>query len=143
IHHAVDAAVIACVTTGAVQKLSTAYKFKHEEKRYDAPGFGADIAEPYKGFSEELAARCLADEDVMHERLRALGVDEETVAAAKPVFVSRMPKRKGKGPIHEDTIFSAKHIRSDGVAVKKVSLINLSFKKDKNGEVYIENYYRK
>ena len=143
IHHAVDAAVIACVTAGAVQKLSTAYKFKHEEKRYDAPGFGADIAEPYKGFSEELAARCLADEDVMHERLRALGVDEETVAAAKSVFVSRMPKRKGKGPIHKETILGAKYVRNEGVAVKKAPITSLKLDKDKNtGEYYIKDYFR-
>ena len=143
IHHAVDAAVIACVTAGAVQKLSTAYKFKHEEKRYDAPGFGADIAEPYKGFSEELAARCLADEDVMHERLRALGFDEETVAAAKSVFVSRMPKRKGKGPIHKETILGAKYVRNEGVAVKKVPITSLKLDKDKNtGEYYIKDYFR-
>ena len=143
IHHAVDAAVIACVTTGAVQKLSTAYKFKHEEKRYDAPGFGADIAEPYKGFSEELAARCLADENIMHERLRALGVDEEAVAAAKPVFVSRMPKRKGKGPIHKETILGAKYVRSEGVAVKKVPVTSLKLDKDKTtGEYYIKDYFR-
>ena len=143
LHHAVDAAVIACVTTGTVQKLSLAYRIKHEENRHKEEGFGVDIAEPYKGFADELAARCLASTEEMRARLRELGVEESVVAEAKPVFVSRMPRRKGKGPIHKETIYSAKYVQDEGVAVKKVRLTDLKLAKDKDGNVCIKNYFRK
>ena len=143
LHHAVDAAVIACVTTGTVQKLSLAYRIKHEENRHKEEGFGVDIAEPYKGFADELAARCLASTEEMRARLRELGVEEDVVAEAKPVFVSRMPRRKGKGPIHKETIYSAKYVQDEGVAVKKVRLADLKLAKDKDGNVCIKNYFRK
>lgn len=141
IHHAVDAAIIACVTPGAVRKLSAGYKKKHEEKRYKEEGYGAEVTEPYAGFADELAARCMEDEGLLRDRLRALGFDENTVLKAKPVFVSRMPKRKGTGPIHKETIQSAKYVE-DGISVKKVALTELKLERDKNGEWYIKDYFR-
>lgn len=141
LHHAVDAAVIACVTDGAIKRLSTVYKNKHEEK-FGAERFGETIiAEPYRGFSDELAARCMENESAMHDRLIALGIDEDSVAEVRPIFVSRMPKRKGKGPIHKETIQSAKYI-DRGISVKRVALTELKLACNADGEYYIKDYFR-
>ena len=54
----------------------------------------------------------------------------------KPIFVSRMPRRKVTGAAHKDTVRSARHI-ADGITVSKVSLASLKMGKD--GE--IADYY--
>lgn len=143
LHHAVDAAVIACVTAGTVQKLSRAYRMKHEEKRRAEDDLGVNIVEPYAGFADELAARCLANTDAIRDRLKELGADDAAISNAAPVFVSRMPRRKGKGPIHKETIYSAKHFGDEGVVVKKVPLTALKLGQDADGNVCIKDYFRK
>lgn len=140
IHHAVDAAIIACVTPRIVQRLSLAYKQEREGtvKAHDA----GRISEPYQGFADELAARCLPDEGAMKARLLSLGRGEQIAEDVKPIFVSRMPRRKAKGALHQETVKSAKHIEDSGVLVKKVALQELKLGKDENGIPYIKNYFR-
>ena len=140
IHHAVDAAVIACVTPSVVNKLSVAYKAEQEEEKTEKKR-SVFIAEPYRGFSEELAARCLPDAEQMRERLLSLGQGEEEANEAKPVFVSRVPTRKATGSLHKDTLTSLKYAETEGVVVKKVAITELKLGKDKNGNQIIQNYF--
>ena len=146
LHHAVDAAVIACMTPLVVQKLSVAYKAEHEDENENEDERKKKkkvfIAEPYKGFADELAARCLASTEEMRARLRELGVEEDVVAEARPVFVSRMPKRKARGPLHEETINSVKYAESEGIIVTKVPITKLRLGEDKEGNHYIARYFR-
>lgn len=139
IHHAVDAAIIACVTPRIVRRLSLAYKQEREgrAKAHDA----GRISEPYKGFADELAARCLPDGNEMKTRLLSLGRGERLAEDVRPIFVSRMPRRKAKGALHQETVKSSKHLES-GILIRKVALQSLQLGKDENGAPYIKNYFR-
>ena len=148
-HHAVDASVIACVTSGMIQKL-TKYNYAKEACRLPNGEYMTDDGEilsseyydknhklvlpyPYPAFCAELAARTLDDKDMMQIALRDIGMDEEYIASAKPFVVSRMSHRKAKGVMHEATICSAKHINDEeSVIVKRTPLEKLTLR---NGEI--------
>ena len=125
LHHAIDAAVIACVTQGVVNKVVD-YSKKRElwgNSRSDR------FPEPWTGFVRELEARVGADPA---GRLRAMSVDnytEEELLSVKPVFVSRMPHRKVRGSAHDATLHSPKMI-DKGVCIKKTPLSKLKLTSD-------------
>lgn len=150
LHHAVDAAVVACVSPGMIQKV-TQYT-KHREcirktkegyldtetgelmtrEAYDAK-YSPRFPAPWERFRQELEAR-LSDnpaEEIARLHLATYDSEEEI----KPVFVSRKPKRKTTGAAHEATIRSAK---KTGGSISKKPLTSLSLNK-KTGE--IEKYY--
>ncbi len=149
LHHAVDAAVVACVSPGMIQKV-TQY-MKHREcirktkegyldtetgelmtrEAYDAK-YSPRFPAPWERFRQELEAR-LSDnpaEEIARLHLATYDSEEEI----KPVFVSRKPKRKTTGAAHEATL----HRKADGGYINKVSLTKLTLDK-KTGE--IEKYY--
>lgn len=149
LHHAVDAAVVACVSPGMIQKI-TQYT-KHREcirktkegyldtetgelmtrEAYDAK-YSPRFPAPWERFRQELEAR-LSDnpaEEIARLHLATYDSEEEI----KPVFVSRKPKRKTTGAAHEATL----HRKADGGYINKVSLTKLTLDK-KTGE--IEKYY--
>ena len=143
LHHAVDAAVIACVTESMIKKVSTYSNYR--EIYYTGDGdtsvavdfYGTVIDEfpqPYPYFRKELDARTCDDAQRAVKDCRfphySVG-DEENV---KSCFVSRMPSHKVTGAAHLDTIRSG---REPGFTVSKVPLSRLKLGKD--GE--IENYY--
>ena len=150
LHHAADAAVIACVSPGMIQKITSYSKHcecartrqgyvdyetgevmtkEDFEKKYE-PRFPA----PWERFREELEARLSerprAEIDLL--KLATYESDEEL----QPVFVSRMPRHKTTGAAHADTIRSGKKA---GYTVTKTPLTDL--KLDKDGE--IPGYYNK
>ncbi len=135
-HHAVDACVIACTTDSQVQKLSTIYN------NWSTYVSRKTSIEPYPNFVEELNAKISSDKALMVAMMQTLGYTDEQIALSSPMFVSRMPKRKGKGQIHKETIASDKY-KDDDIIVKRVNIKNLKLKTDKNGEYYIENYFNK
>lgn len=149
LHHAADAAVVACVSPGMIQKI-TQYT-KHREcirktkegyldtetgelmtrEAYDAK-YSPRFPAPWERFRQELEAR-LSDnpaEEIARLHLATYDSEEEI----KPVFVSRKPKRKTTGAAHEATL----HRKADGGYINKVSLTKLTLDK-KTGE--IEKYY--
>ena len=149
LHHAVDAAVVACVSPGMIQKI-TQYT-KHREcirktkegyldtetgelmtrEAYDAK-YSPRFPAPWERFRQELEAR-LSDnpaEEIARLHLATYDSEEEI----KPVFVSRKPKRKTTGAAHKDTIYR----KTDGGYIDKVPLTKLTLDK-KTGE--IKNYY--
>lgn len=150
LHHAVDAAVVACVSPGMIQKI-TQYT-KHREcirktkegyldtetgelmtrEAYDAK-YSPRFPAPWERFRQELEAR-LSDnpaEEIARLHLATYDSEEEI----KPVFVSLKPERKTTGAAHEATIRSAK---KPGGSISKKPLTSLSLNK-KTGE--IEKYY--
>ncbi|MBK6087583.1 type II CRISPR RNA-guided endonuclease Cas9 [Ruminococcus difficilis] len=145
IHHAVDAVVIACVTSGMTQRISQYAKYK--ETKYQNPDTGAyfDVDKrtgevidrfptPYQWFRDELLMRCSDDPSrVLHEKPLPNYATDEQVA---PIFVSRMPKHKAKGSAHKETI--RKPYKQDGQKYT-ISKAPLNTLKLKNGE--IENYF--
>ena len=119
----------------------------------DSDGFDMVVGKnkfpaPYEDFRDELLLRLCpgeeTDDDVLphfsesqRTKLSMFGYSDEEIIAAHPIFVSRMPRRKVTGAIHEATVWSNKYAESDNIVVKKTSLENL--KLDKNGE--ITGYY--
>ena len=150
LHHAVDAAVVACVSPGMIQKV-TQYT-KHREcirktkegyldtetgelmtrEAYDAK-YSPRFPAPWERFRQELEAR-LSDnpaEEIARLHLATYDSEEEI----KPIFVSRKQTHKINGAAHEATIRSAK---KPGGSISKKPLTSLSLNK-KTGE--IEKYY--
>lgn len=139
LHHAVDAAVIACVTQGIINRI-TAYSARNEAP-YDLNTETGEIKErfplPYPNFKKELDARTtIEDEKRLKSKLMSFSnYSYDDVEKAKPCFVSRMPHRKVTGAAHEETIRSGK---VEGFTVSKTELTKLKLT---NGE--IEGYYER
>ncbi len=143
LHHAVDALVIACTTDGLIQSVSQYSKYR--ENRYTKTDgvfvINATTGEvlrefpfPWPLFRKELEARLSPNpERVVHDLNLPLYYGGEIIV--KPLFVSRMPRRKVTGAAHLETV-KATH-PEDGLLVSKRPLTKL--KLDKDGE--IANYY--
>ena len=156
-HHAVDAAIIACVTPKTKNKIERYNQIKESRKMRNGQYVLEDgeicdsdyydknshlvLPYPYKEFINELDARVMDEPVLMQNKLRLLGFNENYLMNAKPFVVSRMTNRKAKGCINEATVFSSKYADNkyptvcDGnnVIVKRTALANL--KLDKNGEI--------
>ena len=156
-HHAVDAAIIACVTPKTKNKIERYNQIKESRKMRNGQYVLEDgeicdsdyydknshlvLPYPYKEFINELDARVIDEPVLMQNKLRLLGFNENYLMNAKPFVVSRMTSRKAKGCINEATVFSSKYADNkyptvcDGnnVIVKRTALANL--KLDKNGEI--------
>ena len=149
LHHAKDAAIVACVSPGMIQKITNFSKRREcawtkegyvdyetgelltkeaYEEKY-APKFPP----PWPKFSQELEARLSEDPRREIDFLHLSTYDSDEVLS--PVFVSQAPNRKITGAAHEETIRSAKE---PGGTVSKVPLSSL--KLDNSGE--IADYYR-
>lgn len=161
-HHAVDAAIIACVTAATKHKIEMYNQIKESNRmrngRYVLPDGEICDSEyydknsklvlpyPYDNFVGELEARVMDEPVLMENKLRSLGFNENYLMRAKPFVVSRMTSRKAKGSINKDTVYSSKYADNkypsvcDGknVIVKRTSLAEI--KLNKNGE--IEGYFR-
>lgn len=148
LHHAADAAIVACISPGMVQKITKYAQHREliprkegyldiktgelltreEYEAREAKHFPA----PWERFRQELEAR-LSDhpaEEIAALRLPTYDSEEEL----QPVFVSRKQTHKVTGAAHKETIRSAK---MPGNSISKKDLTSLRL--DKNGE--IEGYY--
>ncbi len=163
LHHSVDAVVIACVTPGIVHKITkytqareiakskglvmideeTGEVFDPKEytnNEWDAM-FGVKPPLPWSAFKDEIIIRTgkkplefiLASRKVNCELNYPEWMMNENVI--KEIFVSRMPRHKNTGSVHDATIRSPK-IFDEGYVISKVPLSKLKLKA---GE--IENYY--
>ncbi|SHK47835.1 CRISPR-associated endonuclease Csn1 [Selenomonas ruminantium] len=125
LHHAVDAAVIACVTQGMVNKVQEYSKAGEMWGHAKAEQF----PEPWHGFRRELEARVGVKPA---EKLRAMCVSNYTddeLQTVKPIFVSRMPQHKVRATAHEDTIHSPRLV-NEGFSVQKTKLSKLRLTND-------------
>ena len=142
-HHALDASVIACTTQKMINEISRHYDSEENEYIPMAdggytmnPNTGEAFPQPWPYFREELMAR-LSQYPGQSLTLRKLpfysGTDIKNI---KPVFVSRMPRRKVTGAAHKDTVKGVKRIDEGFVTVKRpLSALKLN----KEGE--IEGYF--
>lgn len=148
LHHAADAAVIACVTNSLIKRITEYVKYR--EIRYSELSSGdalfvidkitGEIVDrfpyPYPEFRKELEIRLSNDPQSILKDVALPNYMPEEQEAVHPCFVSRMPTRKTKGAAHKDTIRSPKALDS-GMVITKKPLTEL--KLDKDGE--IEGYY--
>ncbi|WP_037371887.1 type II CRISPR RNA-guided endonuclease Cas9 [Selenomonas sp. AE3005] len=133
LHHAVDAVIIACVTQGMVNIIE---QYSKARELWDISA-KEPFPEPWPGFRKELEARTSDSPADNLRRMHLENYTEEELQAVKPIFVSRMPRRKVRAAAHEETIRSAKHL-NEGVAVVKKKLSDLKLTKDKTA---IEGYF--
>lgn len=144
-HHAVDAAVVACVTEGMIRSISR-YS-SHRETEYQTKdgtvlGYDKNTGEafdkfplPYPEFRKELEMRTALDPmyELTHGFFPRYGPEEQV----SPIFVSRMPKRKATGPAHQETVRRPVEIEGAQYTVSKTPITKLKL----NSEGEITGYY--
>ncbi len=146
LHHALDAAVVAAASHALVKRVSD---FHRRDELVQLPNgtfadrvtgeilsaeataaLGLHFPKPWENFHEELMARLAPDgttyEDkngVRHEYDFANYTQEER-AKVKPIWISRAPKRRNGGALHQETIRSAK-LLDKGLSYANVKLQDL------------------
>lgn len=145
LHHAADAAVVACVTDGLIKRVSDYAKRRElyieiddsPQKIDKKTGETKDLfPPPWQTFRKELVIR-LSNDPVRDLNASPLpNYADEDIWAATPCFVSRMPTRKVTGAAHKDTVRSPKALE-DGMVISKKALTDLRL--DEHGE--IAGYY--
>lgn len=125
LHHAVDAAVIACTTDGMIRRVSDYCK-----QQELAEARGAHFPEPWPHFRDELMQRLSACPQENLMQINPVYYSTVDIGAIKPVFVSRMPRHKVTGAAHKETIKG--RVDDTNVTTRK-SITDL--KLDKNGEI--------
>ncbi len=138
--------------TGEV--MTAEQKAEYQQQGLDV--FSKYLPAPYQEFIPELKIRTrtnyhtqsFTDEEKLE--LAKLGYDNDEIAKAKPIFVSRMKTVKQTGAIHEETIMSTREYDETKLLIKSVKLSDLELKQveepellkdDKYPEFSIENYY--
>ena len=159
-HHAVDAAIIACVTPKTKNKIERYNQIKESRKMRNGQYVLEDgeicdsdyydknshlvLPYPYKEFINELDARVMDEPVLMQNKLRLLGFNENYLMNAKPFVVSRMTSRKAKGCINDATVYSSKYADNKNptvcggknIIVKRTQINDKEkFKLDKDGEI--------
>lgn len=150
LHHAVDAVVIACITDGMINRISK-YSKNHEIRYVPTEQGSLEVDErtgkvisefpfPWPKFRNELEIRVSNNPERFLQAVRLPNYEGVELNSIKPCFVSRMPKRKVTGSVHEDTV---RGIHMDGQKPKVVSKKALTeLKLVQVGETYeIKNYY--
>lgn len=157
LHHATDACIIAAVDQGTIQKVSRLNKyyelFKYADtdevtdrvtgeiiKRNELEQHSVEVM-PWENedFGKEVRLRTAlyVTPSELHNELRGLtNYDEEFIQSTRPIFVSRMPKRGGKGATNKETIRSPKIVedyennKGEHVVARKqrLSLTNVKLK---------------
>jgi CRISPR-associated endonuclease Csn1 len=125
LHHAVDAAVIACTTDGMIQRVSRFYQ--REELSHAR---GERFPEPWPSFRDELMQRLSSCPQENLLTINPVYYTTVDIAGIKPVFVSRMPRHKATGPAHKETI---KGHLDDTYVTQRRSITDLKLNKD--GEI--------
>lgn len=131
LHHATDACIIAAIDQGTIQKVSRLNKyyelFKYADtnevidrvtdkiiKRNELEQHSADI-EPWLDFGKEVRIRTAlysSPSDLQNALRGIASYDDNFRESVKPIFVSRMPKRSGKGATNKETIRSPKIVEN-------------------------------
>ncbi|MFN3749857.1 MAG: type II CRISPR RNA-guided endonuclease Cas9 [Thiobacillus sp.] len=133
LHHALDACVIAAASR-SLQKRVSDFSRRDElaqlpdgtfaDKRTgeilsaeEAAKLGEKFPQPWSHFREEVMARLSPNpREQLAERFPAY--DEAALNSVKPVIVSRAPKRRNRGALHQETIRSAKQLAQSQSAVR-------------------------
>lgn len=112
LHHALDACVIAATTPALIHRVTDYAK----KNTFCSEWSSKDFPQPWPEFSDEVLARLDNEQskNICHP------FDKTTEPTQpRPVFVSRMPKRRNGGALHQETIRSAKFMHNEQSAVRK------------------------
>ena len=131
LHHSVDAVVVACITPGIVQTV-TEYA-KREENRYlnkDDAAMRERFPMPWPEFSTELDIRTCKEPKEMLRKVSLANYQDVDIDSIKPIFVSRMTKKKVTGQAHKETIRAYREVDGKMRTVTKTSIQELKLDKD-------------
>lgn len=151
LHHSIDALIVACTTQGMIQSVQNYSKRKvfynvKVDDTYIDPETGEILESKYKvhtkdkfplpweNFRDEVELRVNAEnpkEALLNDiqLLRTFPYDENFVENIKPIFISRMPNRKGKGSGHDATIRSRKLLdKGQRLTYKKEAIEKITIK---------------
>lgn len=134
LHHALDAAVIGCVTPGIVKRVSDFYKFEETELDYRTGEVKLEERLPYPDFDKEVLLRVYErDEQTLIDELNKLPMYAGDAKATKDnvhvMWPTRQQKTKVVGAISNETIFGLRKIDGKDMLVKKISVHDLNEKK--------------
>lgn len=147
LHHAVDALIVACTTSGMIQQISRYTQYRECEYMLQEDGsYAIDrktgevlrrFPYPWPAFRQELEARLSSNpaRAVMDLHLPFYLTSGQPISL-RPPFVSRVPRRKVTGAAHKDTVKGAREWENGYVIVKRPLT---SLKLDSNGG--IQGYY--
>ncbi len=138
LHHCIDAAVVACITDGMIRRITNYSQWL--ENRYlniDSAYMKTKFPPPWDLFRDELDIRTSANPQQLLTDKPLPNYRDVDISSIKPVFVSRMTKKKLTGAAHKATIKGYREIDGEMKTVSKTPLKNL--KLDKNNE--IAGYY--
>ncbi len=134
LHHAQDACIVAAASHALIKRVSD-YHRKRERHEIIRGGYMVDATtgeilrearehfpEPWDRFREEIQARLRPDPATALQALPHY--NEEYIRDARPVWVSRAPKRRNRGALHQETIRSAKYL-AESKSVLRTPLENL------------------
>lgn len=141
-HHAIDAVVVACISQGTVKKVTDYSKRRENYFNEKDAGFNdKHFPLPWAEFRTELDIRTCKNPQALLVEVTLPNYQYVDISRIKPIFVSRMVRRKNTGQAHKETIRAYRDVTINGVTEKKtVTKTDLqNLKLDKNGE--IANYY--
>lgn len=149
LHHALDACVIAAASHRLIKRVSD-YNRRKETLAITGNGRVIDtrtgevlkdtkehFPEPWPHFGREVEARLSPDPRTRIETGGFPQYNGDTLNALKPVWVSRAPKRRNGGALHQETIRSAKLLDKGlsyvGIKLQDLKLSHLTATKE-NGK---------
>lgn len=136
LHHALDACVVAAASPALIKRVSD---YHRQRETLAITGSGriidsrtgeilkdakAHFPEPWDHFGREVEARLKPDPKAAIMAGGFANYDAEAITTLKPVWVSRAPKRRNGGALHQETIRSAK-LLDKGLSYVSVKLQDL------------------
>lgn len=153
LHHALDACVVAAANHKLIMDINLLNKKQYLKQAQQAlvniDRHTGEIKQlfpkPWETFREEVEARLSADPRQALLEHKLPNYTKEDISKVKPIFVSRMPKRRNGGALHQETIRSAKYldkhlstIRKPLTSLKLADLDNIVGRFKDDGETYDE-----
>lgn len=134
LHHALDAAIIGCITPGIVKRLSDFYKYEETELDYRSGEVKLEERLPYPDFDKEVLLRVYErDEQTLIDELNKLpmyaGEAKATRENVHVMWPTRQQKTKVAGAVSKETIYGVRNINGVDMLVKKISVHDLDEKK--------------
>lgn len=127
LHHALDAAVVACTTQGFVKRISDYSRKKELWASDKVVGDTTRNLEVIDTQTGEIVTTSYQQKGVKEFPLPWDGFREDVKGALDEIFVSRAPTRKATGAIHDEKIRSSKRMNEETpVTTSKTKLEDLS-----------------
>ncbi|MFD1261433.1 type II CRISPR RNA-guided endonuclease Cas9 [Entomomonas asaccharolytica] len=126
LHHALDACVVAAANHKLIMDINVLNKKDYLKERDNFERVDKNTGEikqlfpePWPTFRKEVEARINANPKQSILDYKLPNYSPEDIDKLKPIFVSRMPKRRNSGALHQETIRSAKYLDKQLSTIRK------------------------